>query len=48
MDFLKIIAVPHSTQVLKLLEILFFIGFSILILYFAYLFGNLIYSFCSI
>lgn len=45
MDFLKIIAVPHSTQVLKLLEILFFIGFSILILYFAYLFGNLIYSF---
>ncbi len=45
MDFLNILAIPHSSQVLKLMEILFFIGFSILISFFAYLFGCLIYSF---
>ena len=44
MDFLSIVSLPHSEQILRLLEILFFIGFSILISYFAYLFGSLIYS----
>lgn len=44
MDFLNIFAIPHSSQVLKLMEILFFIGFSILVSYLGYLFGSLIYS----
>jgi len=44
MEFLNVIAIPHSEQVLKLLEVLFFIGFSLFVLYFAYLFGSSVYS----
>ncbi|ROL57766.1 hypothetical protein D9V84_03340 [Bacteroidetes/Chlorobi group bacterium Naka2016] len=39
MEALNVIAIPHTEQVLKLLEILFFLGFSIFTLYFAFLFG---------
>ncbi|MGC8747413.1 MAG: c-type cytochrome [Candidatus Kapaibacteriota bacterium] len=44
MEFFNAIAIPHNEQVLKLLEILFFIGFSIFVLYFAFLFGGAIIS----
>lgn len=44
MEFLKVFAIPHSQQVLKLIEILFLIGFTIFILYSSYIFGSLIYG----
>lgn len=44
MEFLKVFAIPHSEPVLKLIEILFFLGFSIFILYSAYLLGSTIYG----
>ncbi|MCX7880409.1 MAG: cytochrome c [Ignavibacteria bacterium] len=45
MDFFKLIALPHSTDTLLLFEILFFFGYSILVVFLSYLFGNLILSF---
>ncbi|MCX7907968.1 MAG: c-type cytochrome [Ignavibacteria bacterium] len=44
MEFLNFIALPHSEQVSKLLEIFFFAGLSLFFLYFAFLVGSLFYS----
>ncbi len=44
MEALNVFAIPHSVQVSKLLEIFFYLGFSTFNLYFAFLFGGVIYS----
>ncbi len=44
MKFFQLIAIPHSEATLKLLEFLFFIGFSVLGIYLAIVFGSLFNS----
>jgi cytochrome c len=44
MKFLQLIAIPHSEATLKLLEFLFFIGFSVFEIYLAIVFGSLFNS----
>ncbi len=45
MKFFQLIAIPHSEPTLKLLEFLLFIGFSVLEIYLAIVFGSLFNSF---
>lgn len=44
MKFFQLIAIPHSEATLKLLEFLFFIGFSVFEIYLAIVFGSLFNS----